>query len=199
MTTQTFSCRNNCFPRLVTLLTVLLCCLNIARLAQASESSLAGERRRRTPIRQRGFAGEFVARPGATFVRGGVLPAARLSVMAGGAINRRFKFGIAPTLTTYGQAKRKPSGGLDVVAAVYPWWGLYARGGFGLTLGLPEAIYTKESEGGFGGLVGMGWEFHLDRSGGENGSLGFGVDYDIRRITRGPVRHSLFFGVNFSW
>jgi len=178
---------------------VWLCCLSIARVAQASDLKLVGEGRRRTPIRERGFTGEFVARPGATFVRGGVLPAVRLSVMIGGAINRHFKFGVAPTLTGYGQAKRAPSGGLDVVAAIYPWWGLYARGGFGLTLGLPEAIYSKSSEGGFGGLLGMGWEFHLNRKDRKNGSLGFGMDYDIRRISRGPVRHSLFFGVNFSW
>lgn len=117
----------------------------------------------------------------------------------GGAIGPHVKFGVAPTLTGYGQAKRVPSGGLDVIGAVYPWRGLYARGGFGLTLGIPESIAVKTTGGGFGGLFGAGWEFHLNRKPDRNGSIGLGVDYDIRRISRGPVRHSLFFGVCFSW
>ncbi len=186
------------FPRILPPLCALMVGLGIARAAQARPLELASHGQR-TPIRERGFTGGFVARPGFTVVRGGLLPALRLSLMLGGAINSHFKFGVAPTLTGYGQAKRVPTGGLDCVAAIYPWQGLYARGGFGLVLGLPVSMAHKQTEGGFGGLIGAGWEFHLSKKSDTNGGIGFGVDYDIRRMIRGPLRHSLFFGVNFSW
>jgi hypothetical protein len=73
------------------------------------------------------------------------------------------------------------------------WRGLYLRGGGGVVNRLPLALGSSETRPGYGGLVGIGYEWTIQKAAG----IGLGADFDMRLISPREVRHSFIAGLHF--
>ena len=93
----------------------------------------------------------------------------------------------------YLEAIKKPVLGMDVVATGYLWRGLYLRTGFGVVNRLPITKGSPETRAGYGGIVGLGYEWTVQKAAG----IGLGADFDMRLISPREVRHSFFVGLHF--
>ncbi len=145
-----------------------------------------------TPPRK-GFYGEIALRPGLTVLRDGLVPAIRHHFTLGAGLTDRFKLGMNLHIGGYFAAIKKPVLGMDVVATAYLWRGLYLRTGFGVVNRLPVTTDSIATKPGYGGIVGLGYEWTVQKAAG----VGLGADFDMRLISPREVRHSFFVGLHF--
>ncbi len=145
-----------------------------------------------TPPRK-GFYAEIALRPGAVVLRDGLVPVLRHHFTLGAGLTDRFKLGMNLHIGGYLATVKKPALGMDVVATGYVWRGMYVRGGFGLVNRLPVALGSGETRPGYGGLVGLGYEWTVKKAAG----IGLGADFDARLIANKEVRRSFFVGLHF--
>lgn len=158
--------------------------------ADASEMRLASSYE--TPERK-GFYGEIALRPGAVVLREGLVPALRHHFAFGAGLTDRFKLGMSLQLGGYFGAIKKPVLGMDVLATGYVWRGLYLRAGFGVVNRLPLSISSSNTAPGYGGTVGLGYEWTVKKTAG----IGLGADFDGRMITRHESRQTFTVGLHF--
>ena len=145
-----------------------------------------------TPPRK-GFYGELALRPGAVVVPNGLVPALRHHLSFGAGLTDRFKLGMSLQIGGYFGAIRKPVFGMDVLATGYVWRGLYLRAGFGVVNRLPLSINSSNTAPGYGGTVGLGYEWTVKKTAG----IGLGADFDGRMITRHESRQTFTVGLHF--
>jgi len=158
-----------------------------AQLARASSYE--------TPPRK-GFYGEIGLRPGLTVLRDGLIPSIRHHFTIGAGLTDRFKLGMNLHIGGYlAEAIKKPVLGMDVIATAYLWRGLYMRAGFGVINRLPLAKTSTETRAGYGGIVGLGYEWTIQKAAG----IGLGADFDMRLISAREVRHTFIAGLHFSF
>lgn len=157
-----------------------------------ASAQIAGRGAYETPPRK-GFYGEIGLRPGATVLRDGLVPAIRHHFTLGAGLTDRFKLGMNLHIGAYLEAIKKPVLGMDVVATGYLWRGLYMRGGFGVVNRLPLAKGSAETKPGYGGVVGIGYEWTVAKAAG----IGLGADFDARLIAKNELRRSFFLGLHF--
>lgn len=159
-------------------------------LARADELQRASSYE--TPPRK-GFYFELALRPGAVVLRDGLVPVLRHHLTFGAGLTDRFKLGMNLHIGGYLEAIKKPVLGMDVIATGYLWRGLYLRAGFGMINRLPVAKGSDETRAGYGGTVGLGYEWAVKKGAG----IGLGADFDARLIGKQQVRQSFFLGLHF--
>lgn len=145
-----------------------------------------------TPPRK-GFYFEAALRPGAVVLRDGLVPVLRHHLTFGAGLTDRFKLGMNLHIGAYLEAIKKPVLGMDVIATGYVWRGMYLRAGFGLINRLPVARGSEETRAGYGGAVGLGYEWTVKK----NAGIGLGADFDARLIGKDRVRQGFFVGLHF--
>jgi hypothetical protein len=145
-----------------------------------------------TPERK-GFYGEIALRPGAVVLRDGLVPAVRHHFTFGAGLTDRFKLGMSLQVGGYFGLIKKPVLGMDVLATGYLWRGMYLRAGFGVVNRLPLRIDSSNTAPGYGGTVGLGYEWTVKKTAG----VGFGADFDARLIAAHEVRQTFTVGLHF--
>lgn len=146
-----------------------------------------------TPERK-GFYAEIALRPGAVVMREGLVPVLRHHFTFGAGLTDRFKLGMNLHIGGYLDGIiKKPVLGMDVIATGYVWRGMYLRGGFGLINRLPVARGSVETKPGYGGTVGLGYEWTVKKAAG----IGLGADFDVRMLADRQVRRTVFVGLHF--
>lgn len=160
------------------------------------ERADAGDMRRATSYEtpeRKGFYGEIALRPGAVVLREGLVPAVRHHFAFGAGLTDRFKLGMSLQLGGYFGPINKPVLGTDVLATAYVWRGLYLRCGFGVINRLPLRIDSGETRPGYGGTVGLGYEWTVKKTAG----IGLGADFDGRLIAPHQTRQTFTVGLHF--
>lgn len=178
--------------RLLPLLPLAVLALPLLTPTPARAAELAQASSYETPPRK-GFYGEIALRPGAVVVRDGLVPVLRHHLTFGAGLTDRFKLGMNLHIGGYLEAIKKPVLGMDVIATGYLWRGLYLRAGFGMINRLPVAKDSAETKAGYGGTVGLGYEWTVKKGAG----IGLGADFDARLIGKHQVRQSFFVGLHF--
>ena len=187
-------------PRLVTWLVAAL--VGLAALV-TSIHARADVQRVGTPIRrptrtpgplERGPAVELSYRPAAVIFGDGVVPMLRLVVGIGGNVTSRLRLMMVPNLSIYLNRARAPGAGGDVMASLDVWRMLSLRLAAGAISALPETRTGREVRSGYGGFAGLAYEWTLKK----RTHLGAGVDYDVRMLADGSLRHTVLAGVHFS-
>lgn len=144
-----------------------------------------------TPERK-GFYGEIALRPGAVVLREGLVPALRHHFAFGAGLTDRFKLGTSLQIGGYLGMNSKPVLGIDVLATGYVWRGLYVRAGFGLVNRLPLRVGSSNTAPGYGGTVGLGYEWVVKKGAG----IGLGADFDGRLIAPRELRQTFTVGLH---
>lgn len=174
----------------------LLACLPLASTfapATARAADLAHATAFETPPRK-GFYGELALRPGAVVLRNGMVPTLRHNFTFGAGLTDRFKLGMSLHVGGYLNSPiKKPVLGMDIVATGYLWRGMYVRFGVGMVNRLPVTLIGTDSRAGYGGLVGLGYEWAVKGAAG----IGLGADFDVKMISRTQVRRTFIFGLHF--
>lgn len=147
-----------------------------------------------TPPRK-GFYAEMALRPGGVAVRDGLVPAMRTHLTIGGGLTDRFKLGMQLSIGGYMNGVKNPAVGFDTIATGYVWRGLYLRAGAGLVSRIPLQAAGAASRPGYGGVVGLGYEWTLKKGAG----LGLGADLDLRTTTDRHIARGFFVGLHFAF
>ena len=176
--------------------------LRLAALAALAASLLAPTLARATTMarassyetpERKGFYAEIALRPGLVVLRDGLVPALRHHFAFGAGLTDRFKLGMSLQIGAYLEGNHKPVLGMDVLATGYLWRGLYLRGGLGLVNRLPLVKGSAETRPGYGGTVGLGYEWTVKKAAG----IGLGVDFDRRLIAAHEARQTFMMGLHF--
>lgn len=162
--------------------------------APARASELARASAYETPPRK-GFYAEMSVRPGGVVVRDGVVPTMRTHLTIGGGLTDRFKLGMQLGISGYMNGVKNPAIGFDTIATGYVWRGLYLRAGAGLISRMPLQAEGGATRPGYGGQVGLGYEWTLHKGAG----LGLGVDLDMRATTDRHIARGFFLGLHFAF
>lgn len=179
-------------PALLHLVALSALAASLLAPTRADASGLRRAGSYETPERK-GFYGEIALRPGAVVLRDGLVPALRHHFAFGAGLTDRFKLGMNLQLGAYLGAIKKPVLGMDVLATAYLWRGLYLRGGFGVVNRLPLRLDSSETRPGYGGTVGLGYEWTVKKAAG----IGLGVDFDARLIAPHQTRRTFTMGLHF--
>lgn len=182
--------------RLSTLLglsTLMLAVLTPAT-SEASELSIATDtprRPKRETMERKGPIFGVGVSPGFAILPRGFMPTMRFHGLLGGAITERVMLEMDLGGTRFLGQKRGGFNG-DLVLTGVLGRGFYLRGGLGGTSHSP-AVSPQSYRPGFGGLVGMGYDF--DIADGEGASISLGIDYDFRMRTDGLPSQTVLFGI----
>lgn len=173
-----------------------------ARKAAASEAQIASDlqlasdppRRQRKPgpLETGGYV-EVAWRPAIGFFRDAVIPEMRLSVSLGGRLSSRCILAAHPHVDIYLDRPAASGVGIDMLGTLYTWKRLFVRGGFGVASAVPNLRADTTSRPGYGGLVGIGYDWHLKKK----INMGVGADLDMRWFKDGTPRAALITGVHF--
>ena len=203
------SCSNSVFhlrsrrrPLFATSLALLAGTALFAPEARASEAQfatdvqLAGDppRRQRTPgpLKPGGYI-EVAWRPAIGIFRDGAIPEMRLSVSIGGRLSSRFILAAHPHADLYLDRPSASGVGIDLLGTLYTKKRLFLRAGVGVASAVPNLRSDKTSRPGLGGLVGIGYDWHLKKK----INMGVGADLDMRWFKDGTPRAALITGVHF--
>lgn len=159
-----------------------------ADLSIATDSS---RRPQRETMDREGPVFGFGVSPGFVLLPRSFMPAMRFHALMGGAISHRVMLEMDLGGTRFLGQKRGGFNG-DLVATGVLGRGLYLRGGLGGTSHSP-AFSRHSYRPGFGGLVGIGYDF--DIADGDGASISLGLDYDVRMRTDGLPSQTVLFGI----
>jgi len=170
--------------------------------AAASQAMIAGdapiadeEQRQRVkpgPL-SKGPYGEVAWRPALGLFGGGVVPEMRLSTSLGARLSTRFKLAVRPHVDILLDRPKASGVGIDMLATVYTWRRLFVRAGLGVVSAAPYMYQDMTSRPGYGGFVGLGYDWHLKKK----VNMGVGADLDVRWLKDGTPRMTLISGVHF--
>lgn len=108
----------------------------------------------------------------------------------GGGLTDRLTLGISGGLTGHQGIPSGTAGVFDLVARVYPLWGMFGEAGLGVSSHAP--VPTLEKRPGMGGFVGAGYEFRPMK----RFTVSFAVDWDVRVRPDGQVVNAVIGGVS---
>lgn len=199
MSLRSASSRPPLLPRLAAI--AALGCASLTALAPASaraDVQIAGDppKKAREPgPLEKGFVGEVAWRPALGLLAGGPIPEMRLHVALGGAIGTRMRLSMAPNVSIYLDRPKATGIGVDLLWTVYPVKRFYVRFGAGAISSLPHLRDDRLGRPGFGGLIGLGYEWHMKKK----ANFGAGLDVDVRALKDGTTRTTVISGVHFAF
>lgn len=161
------------------------------RSARASDGYVARDDFKRGPY------AEFGWRPALAPLKAGVMPAVRTHMMLGARLTPRFTMATMGHLTFYMDKGHKPGVGLDVVFQLSVVRGLYLRAGAGVISNIPISAANTTRAPGYGGMVGVGYQFRFRRD--KPGALALGADYDLRVLRDRHPRGLLVVGLSVAF
>lgn len=144
----------------------------------------------RTPERKGFFAGMGVA-SGATVFSDAFVPSIGYRFELGGGLTHRFTLGFAGGITGHLGMKKDTAGALDIVARGFLLRGLFLEAGLGATSHAPIPNHIKRP--GFGGFLGLGYEFRPLKVLG----VALSMQFDNRIRTDGRIVQGVLLNLGF--
>ncbi len=155
-----------------------------AERQRALDDRLGLEDFQREP-RRKGFYIGLGVGTGATLFTNAFVPSLGYRFDLGGALTHRFTLGFAGGLWGHLGMKKDAAGVLDIVARGYLLRGLFLEGALGATSNAPIPMQPKRP--GFGGFVGLGYEFRPLKVLG----VSLAVQFDNRLRTDGRITQAV--------